>query len=181
MRRRGRIVASVGLLAFLLGGCSSTTEDPRTSLETKASLVDSATRDVLTAVRAAGFPDAVARGIVEACQGMPDPGVSYRAGIAATIGEDLVSAYDEVTSQLTKDGWKESSAYEGATVDPSAPAGQFTRDDIRVDIKTGGASVGGTPYGEDAMQFGVTIDQSCVRVPEGTHASDFDDLEKTIG
>jgi hypothetical protein len=58
--------------------------------------------------------------------------------------------------------------------------GRFVRDDITLDVATGGASSGGVWYGADEMQLGVTIKDYCVRVPDGGYISKVRDLAKDI-
>lgn len=71
-------------------------------------------------------------------------------------------------------------AYDDVDLDPAAPAGRFTRDDITVDIKTGGSVAGEVHYGADEMTLGITIADDCVRMPDGAYFSKMRDLEKTI-
>jgi hypothetical protein len=172
--------AGVAIVALLLSGCSPVPADPHAVLEEKAATLDAATQDLLDALHDAGLNDARARGIVDACEGMPDPGVLYRAGIEVKVGDDLAAAYAVLVDQLSATGWDDTDAYDDVAIDPATPAGQFTRDDVRLDVKTGGAKIGGKQYGSEEMQLGLTISQSCVRIPAGVYTSDFQDLEKEI-
>jgi len=180
MRARWKAVAIMGLFTFLLGGCAPTPEGARADLEKKVATIDATTQDLLHVLREAGLKDATARSVVDACEGMPDPGVMYRAGIEVKVGDDLAAAYAALVDRLDATGWDDTDAYDDVKVDPATPAGQFTRDDVRLDVKTGGAKIGSEQYGSDEMQLGLTMSQSCVRVPVGVYASDFQDLEKEI-
>lgn len=181
--RRKRVLAKAAILivvGLLLSGCSPVPADPRAVLEEKAATIDSTAQDLLEALHDAGLNDARARGIVDACEGMPDPGVLYRAGIEVKVGDDLAAAYAVLVDQLSATSWDDTDVYDDVEIDPATPAGQFTRDDVRLDVKTGGAKIGGKQYGSDEMQLGLTISQSCVRIPVGVYTSDFQDLEKKI-
>ncbi|MDT0156636.1 hypothetical protein Q9R19_03250 [Microbacterium sp. ARD32] len=180
MRLRRSVVIAVGLLSFLLSGCSAVPADPHAVLETKAASVDAAAQDLLAALDAAGLTDASAGSAVDVCQSEPLPGVSYRAGISVKVGEDLVAGFDSLVKQLTASGWEETDAYRDVELDPGKPAGRYERDDITVDVKTGGFTVGKTHYGADEMTLGITIDKPCVRIPHGASFIDFQDLEKDI-
>lgn len=173
-------MGAVGILALLLGGCSATPADPRAELEARAATIDSAAQDVLDSLHAAGVDEATAKGHVDGCQSEPAPGVSYRAGIAAKAGSDLASAFDALVQQLDASGWKPTDAYRDVKIDPAKPMGRFTRDDVTLDVKTGGGSVGGKWYGADEMQLGITIKDGCVRVPDGGYIGQVRDLEKDI-
>lgn len=173
-------MGAVGLLAFLLSGCSPVPSNPRAALEAKAAAIDSATQDVLDSLHAAGLDDATAKGHVDGCQSEPTPGVSYRAGISAKAGSDLAGAFDALVEQLGASGWKPTDAYRDVKIDPAKPMGRFVRDDITLDVATGGASSGGVWYGADEMQLGVTIKDYCVRVPDGGYISKVEDLAKDI-
>lgn len=177
-----RKIAALGIsvVALLLTGCSAVPADPHAVLEEKAAAVDDAAQDLLESLDAAGYPDATARGIVDACQSEPAPGASYRAGIGVTVGEDLVSAFDALVVQLNQEGWTATNVYDDIDLDPAAPAGQFTRGDITVNVETGGSVVGGVHYGADEMTLGITIADDCVRMPDGAYFSKMGDLEKTI-
>lgn len=166
----------VGVLAASLTGCSSLPADPRAELEHRATVLDAAAQDLLEAVSSAGFSDAKARGAVDVCQSQPVPGVSYTAGAQVKIGDDLRSAFDAVAAQLTATGWQDS----GDKLGGEHPSGRFTRDDVTLDVKTGGFSSGGKSYGADEMELGLRIDDPCVRIPDGGSFVDFQDLDKDI-
>lgn len=172
--------AALGVAALLLSGCSPVPADPHAVLEEKAATLDDAAQDLLESLEAAGFPDASARGIVDVCQSEPAPGASYRAGIGVTVGNDLVSAFDALAEQLAKTGWTATDDFDDTEIDPDAPAGRFVRDDITVDVKTGGSIAGGVHYGADEMTLGLTIRNDCVRVPGGGYITEVKDLEKKI-
>lgn len=170
----------MGLLALLFSGCSSVPPDPRAVLEEKAATVDAAAQDLLEALDAAGLNGASARSVVESCQSEPAPGVAYAAGISVTVGENLAAGFDALVEQLDATGWTATDAYDDVDVDPAAPAGRFIRDDITLDVKTGGFSSGGTRYGADEMDLGITIADDCVRVPDGGYIAEVQDLAKEI-
>lgn len=180
MRRRLAVVAIVVLFSFLSAGCSPTSSDPRAELEQKAAAIDSATQDLLEALDVAGLHESTARGVVDVCQSEPAPGVSYRSGIGVKVGDDPVAGFDALVNQLDATGWQSTDAYRDVEIDPGAPAGRFTRDDITLDIKTGGAVVGGESQGADEMALGITIADDCVRVPDGGYVTEVKDLEKDI-
>jgi hypothetical protein len=170
----------VGLLAFLLGGCSSVPPSPRAVLEGKAASIDTAVQDVFEALDAAGLKEASASGAVDTCQSQPAPGVSYRAGMSVKLGDDLAGGFAALVEQLGAAGWKPTNAYDGVKIDPAKPMGRFSREDITLDVKTGGASAGGEQYGADEMQLGLTVEDPCVRIADGTSFLDFQDLDKDI-
>ncbi|GAA3928431.1 hypothetical protein [Microbacterium soli] len=170
----------VGLLAFLLGGCSPVPSDPRAVLEGKAATIDAAVQDLFETLAVAGLQDVSAASAVDTCQSEPAPGVSYRAGMTVKAGEDLAGGFDALVRQLDAAGWKSTGAYQDVEIDPARPMGRFVRDDITLDVKTGGASSGGVWYGADEMQLGVTIDDDCVRVPDGGYIGKVEDLAKDI-
>lgn len=170
----------MGIFTFLLSGCSPVPSDPRAVLEQKAAAIDSTTQDLFEMLHDVGLDDASANGSVDACQSQPAPGVSYRAGMGVKVGEDLAPAFKAFTAQLTAKGWEETDAYADVEVDPAKPMGRYAKGDITVDVKTGGFSSGGTQYGADEMQIGITIKDYCVRVPDGGYISKVEDLEKDI-
>lgn len=171
----GAIVA-VGLFTALFTGCAPTPDGARAELERRAETVDTAAQDVLTAMDAAGLSDASAAGRIESCGGsLTGWGVAYSAGATATAGDDLAGAVGSVTEQLQALGWR----HEGEIGDDPLSA-RFTRDDVTIDVKAGGAVVGGTAYGEDQIQVGITQADDCVRVPDGVDDSDFPELAKEI-
>lgn len=169
------MIAVVGLFTLLSSGCAPTPDGARAELERHADTVNTAAQDVLLAMDAAGLKDASAAGRVEYCGGSLNPGLAYSAGASATVGEDLAGAIDAVTEELRSLGWQ----HEGQIGDDRLSA-RFTREDVTIDVKAGGAMVGGKAYGEDEMQVGITQADDCVRVPDGVHATDFADLEKDI-
>jgi len=170
----------VGLLAFLFSGCSSVPSDPRAVLEEKAATIDTAVQDLFEALDAAGLTEASAGSAVDSCQSEPAPGVSYRAGVTVKVGEDLAGGFDALVAQLDAAGWKPTNDYRGVEIDPEKPMGRFARGDITVDVKTGGFKTGDQVHGADEMQLGVTIDDDCVRVPDGGYISKVEDLAKDI-
>lgn len=172
--------ASLVVAGVLLSGCSPVPADPRAVLEEKAATIDSATQDLLEALDAAGLSDASAGGVIESCQSEPAPGVAYAAGISVTVGEDLAAGFGALVAQLDATGWTATDAYDDVEVDPAAPAGRFVRDDITVDVKTGGSAAGSVQYGADEMDLEITITPDCVRVPEGGYIAKVQDLEKEI-
>lgn len=178
MTRRTAVVVLVGLFAFLSAGCAPTPAGARAALETRATAIDTAAQDLLAALEDAGLEGASAGSTVEVCQSQPVPGVSYQAGISVTIGDDLAGGYDALVEQLDATGWQPTDAYRDVKIDPDKPMGRFAREDITLDVKTGGFSVGETKYGTDAMALGITIKDECVRIPDGTSFIDFKDLEK---
>lgn len=178
MTQNWKKVAGLGLLALLFSGCAATPADPRAALEEKAAVVDATAQDLLATIVAAGLGEASARGMIDACQSEPAPGVAYRAGIEVKIGDDPTAGYEALVVQLDQDGWTETDGLGGT--DPATPAGRFTRDDLTVDVKTGGFSSGGVIYGADAMTLGITIADDCVRVPDGGYIAQVEDLEKEI-
>lgn len=168
-------IAVMGLFALLFSGCAPTPDGARAELERRAETVNAAAQDVLLAMGAAGLQSASAAGQVKNCGGSLKPGLEYSAGASATVGKDLAGAVDAVTEELQALGWQ----HEGEIGDDRLSA-RFTRDDVTIDVKAGGAVVGGKAYGEDQMQVGITQADGCVRVPEGVYATDFTDLEKEI-
>lgn len=170
----------VGLLALLLSGCSSVPSDPRAVLEEKAAVIDAAVQDLFEDLAAVGLKDASAGSAVDSCQSEPAPGVSYRAGITVKVGDDLAGGFDALVKQLHSSGWQPTDAYRDVEIDPAKPVGRFARDDITLDVKTGGASIGGNLYGADEMVLGLTIEDDCVRVPDGGYISEVEDLAKDI-
>lgn len=177
---KATMMGAMGILALLFSGCSASPADPRPALEQKAVTIDTATQDLLEALDAAGLDDATARGVIDACRSEPAPGVSYRAGIGVTVGDDLAAGYDALVEQLQASGWTETDDYDDVDIDPQMPAGRFTRDDVTVDIKTGGATVGETRHGADRMDLGITVADACVDVPDGGYITKVKDLEKEI-
>lgn len=174
MRKTG-VIAIVGLLTLLFTGCAPTPDGARAELEHRADTVNTAAQDVLLAMDAAGLHSASAAGRVEYCGGSLKPGLAYSAGASATVGEDLAGAIAAVSEELQLLGWQP----EGEIGDDRLSA-RFTRDDVTIDVKAGGAVIGGKAYGEDEMQVGIIQADDCVRVPDGVHATDFADLEKEI-
>jgi hypothetical protein len=181
-RRRGVLAkaASLVVVGLLLSGCSPVPADPRAVLEEKAATIDSVAQDLLEALDAAGLSGASAGGFIDSCQSVPAPGVSYRAAIGVTVGEDLVSGFDALSAQLDASGWKSTEDLDDPSMDPEAPARRFVRDDITLDVKTGGSTAGGVHYGADRMTLGLTISNDCVRVPDGGYIAKVQDLEKEI-
>lgn|GEM_PF-2703452 len=178
--KRSAIMVCVGLLAFLMSGCSPVPADPRAELEQKAAMIDAAVQDVYEALDAAGLPDATASGGVDVCGSQPAPGVGYRAGMSVKVAGDLAGGFGALVQQLEATGWKPTDAYEEVKIDPAKPMGRFSRDDITLDVKTGGASIGAEQYGADEMQLGFTLENPCVRIPDGTSSLDFQDLDGPI-
>lgn len=169
-------IAVVGLLTLLFTGCAPTPSGAREELERRADTLNTAAQDVLLAMDAAGLQGASAAGRVEYCGGSLKPGLAYSAGASATVvGEDLAGAIDAMTEELQSLGWR----HEGEIGDDRMSA-RFTRDDVTIDVKAGGAVIGGKAYGEDEMQVGITHADACVHVPDGVHDTDFADLEKEI-
>lgn len=166
----------VGMLAATITGCSTAAADPRAELESKAAVLDAAAQDVLEAVDAAGHAGATARGSVDVCQSEPAPGVSYGVGGKVKIGDDLHGAFEAVAAQLQEAGWVATGDKPGG----ENPSGRFTREDVTLDVKTGGFSSGGTRYGADEMEFGLRIADPCVRIPDGKSFLDYQDLDKDI-
>lgn len=166
----------VGVLAVSLTGCSSVPANPRAELEHRAAVLDAAAQDLLEAVTVAGFSDAKARGTVDVCQSPPAPGVSYRAGATVKIGDDLQGAFDAVAAQLEATGWHDT----GHELGGEHPSGRFTRDDVTLDVKTGGFSSGGKTYATDEMELGLRIADPCVRIPDDKSFLDYQDLNKDI-
>lgn len=175
MRHRTRAVIIMGLFTLLFAGCSPTLDSARAQLEMRAADMDTAGQDVLQAADAAGFPDATAKGRIESCGGSLKPGMAYRVGGTVPVGDDLAGAVAAISDQLRSIGWN----HEG-TIGEDPLSSRFTRDDIMIDLKAGGASVGGTKYGADEMQIGITQANPCVRVPESTYTDEFQDFEKDI-
>lgn len=180
MRFRRSVVITMGLLAFLLSGCSAVPADPHAALSAKAASVDAAAQDLLVALDSASLPTVSAGSSIDVCQSEPVPGVSYQAGISVKVGDDLVGGFDSLAKQLAEDGWKETDAYRDVELDPAKPAGRYERDDITLDVKTGGFKMGETQYGADEMVLGITIKNPCVRIPHGVSFTDFQDLEKDL-
>lgn len=170
--------ASLVVAGVLLSGCSPVPADPRAVLEEKAATVDSAAQDVLEALDTAGLRGASARGDVNVCQSEPAPGASYSATISVTVGEDLAAGFGALVEQLDSAGW--TVADESDDADAAAPGGRFRLDDITLDVSTGGGSSGGVRYGADGMELGITIDDDCVRIPDGSYFTKVLDLEKEI-
>ncbi|MGB3374242.1 MAG: hypothetical protein WBA87_03785 [Microbacterium sp.] len=175
MKNRWKAVVVVGLFTFLLGGCSPTQQGARVELEQHAAALEAAAQDVLQALDAAGLAGGTAAGHVESCGGSLSPGVSYRAGGSAPVGDDLAADLEGVSQLLEATGWNSAGDLGG-----DSPSGRFTRDDITLDVKTGGFRVGDELHGADEMTFGLRIDDPCVRVPDGVHADEFQDLERNI-
>jgi hypothetical protein len=180
MRRGIAVAALAGLFTVICAGCSAVPANPRAVLEQKASSIDTAAQDLLDLLRAAGLSTTSARGVIDTCQSEPAPGVSYRAGIAVRLGDDLVTGFGSLVKQLEETGWEETDAYRDVELDPDKPAGRYERGDITLDIKTGGFKMGETPYGADEMDLGITIKNACVRIPDGKSFLDYRDLEKDI-
>ncbi|WP_309127909.1 hypothetical protein [Microbacterium sp.] len=170
----------MGLLAFLLAACSPVPPNPRMVLEQNAATIDATAQDLLEALNAAGLTDASAHGAIDGCQSEPAPGVAYRAGITVKVGDDLAAGFDALASQLDAAGWQATDAYRDVDIDPAKPIGRYTRDDITLDVKTGGFSVGEEQYGADEMDLGITIEDDCVRVPDSSYISKVEDLAKDI-
>lgn len=173
-------IASGGLLALLCAGCSAVPSDPRAVLEENASVIDSAAQDLLEALDAAGLKGTSATGSIGLCQGPPSPGVDYSAAITATVGNDPVGGFNALAEQLDATGWTATDAYADAGIDPSTPAQEYTRGPLVLSVKTGGFSVGGTRYGADAMNLGITLSDHCVRVPDSTDFTELHDLNGEI-
>jgi hypothetical protein len=178
--KRSAIMVCVGLLAFLMSGCSAVPADPRAVLEQKAATIDAAVQDVYASVRGAGLTDATARGGVDVCGSQPLPGVSYGAGMSVKVGADLAGGFDALVEQLEAGGWRPTNAYDDVKIDPAKPMGRFSRDDVTLDVKTGGASIGGKQYGSEEMQLGFTLKDPCVRIPDGASSLDFQDMDGPI-
>ncbi|MFT4258822.1 hypothetical protein [Microbacterium sp.] len=180
MRSTAVVRLGAGLLALILVGCSPVPADPHAVLEEKAASVDAATQDVLESLDAAGLSGASAHGSVDGCQSEPAPGAAYRAGISVTLGEDLVTGFNALVEQLEMTGWADTHTYDDVDIPAETPAGRLTRDDITLDIKTGGSTAGGVQYGADEMDLGITIADDCVRIPDGAYFTKMVDLEKEI-
>lgn len=170
----------MGLLAFLLGGCSAVASDPHALLEEKAATIDAAAQDLLDSLAAAGLSDASAHGVVDSCQSEPAPGAAYRAGISVAVGDDPAGGFDALSAQLDASGWTPTDDLSGSQSDPSTPSGRFTRDDITLDVTTGGFTSGGVRHGADEMTLGITIADGCVRLADGSDFAGVKDLEKEI-
>ncbi|MFT4156425.1 MAG: hypothetical protein QM630_00625 [Microbacterium sp.] len=180
MRSTAVVKFSARLLALVLVGCSPVPADPRAVLEEKVAKVDAATQDVLEALDAAGLSGASAHGSVDGCQSEPAPGVAYRAGISVTLGDDLVTGFNALVEQLEMTEWIDTHNYDDLDIPAETPAGRFTRDDITLDIKTGGTTAGEIQYGADEMDLGIRIANDCVRIPDGAYFTKMVDLEKEI-
>lgn len=180
MIRKSATIGFVGLLAFLLAACAPAPSNPRTLLEQKAATIDATTQDLLEALDAVGLTGASAHGAVDSCQSQPAPGVAYRAGITVRVGDDLAAGFDRLVAQLDDTGWQATDAYRDVDIDPAKPMGRYTRDDITLDVKTGGFKIGEKQHGADEMDLGITIKDGCVRVPDGGYISEVDDLAKDI-
>lgn len=177
---RSAIMVCMGLLALLMSGCSPVPLDPRGALEQKAATIDAAVQDVYDALDSAGLSGATARGSVDVCGSQPAPGVRYGAGMSVKVGDDLARGFDALMEQLTATGWQRTDAYDDVKIDQAKPMGRVSRDDVTLDVKTGGASIGGKQYGTDEMQLGFTLKDPCVRIPDGTSSLDFQDLGRKI-
>ncbi|MFD5224894.1 hypothetical protein ACFWHT_04650 [Microbacterium sp. NPDC058342] len=154
--------------------------DPRGALEQKAATIDAAVQDVYGALDVAGLAEATASGRVDVCGSQPVPGVRYVAGMSVKVGDDLAGGFRALVEQLTATGWQPTDAYDDVKIDPAKPMARFSRDDITLDVKTGGASIGGEQYGGDEMQLGFTLEDPCVRIPDGSSSLDFQDLDRKI-
>lgn len=178
--KRSAIIVSMGLLALLMSGCSPVPLDPRGALEQKAATIDAAVQDVFDALESAGLAGATASGSVDVCGSQPAPGVRYGAGMSVKVGDDLAGGFDALMEQLAATGWQPTDAYDDLKIDPAKPMGRVSREDVTLDVKTGGASIGGKQYGADEMQLGFTLEDPCVRIPDGASSLDFQDLDKKI-
>ena len=176
MRPRPTAAVLLGALTLLLAACSSPSADPAADLRRQAASIDAAAQEVLTALQSAGFTEASARGIVDACQSEPAPGVAYRVGVTAKIGDAPEDAFETLLGELDANGWQQKGEDAGAADMPA----RFTRDDLMLDIKSGGFTVGDTAYGADELALGITHVDGCVRVPDGGYISKVRDLEKQI-
>lgn len=152
--------------------------EPRAVLEQNAATVDAAVQDLLQALDSAGLKDASARGTIGACQSEPAPGVDYRGGVDVKVGDDPAAGLDALARELAAAGWQRSDDELGG--DEQTPRARFTREDIRVDVKTGGFRTGGEVHGADEMTLGITLADGCVRVPDGGYIAQVRDLEKEI-
>ncbi|MFT4258820.1 hypothetical protein [Microbacterium sp.] len=175
MKRTGPVITAICLFTVLFTGCASTPESARGELERRADELDDATQDILQALESAGTQAASAAGHINYCGGSMLPGMAYTTSAHATVSGDLSEAMRAVIDELTTLGWNH--VGEIGTDDLSA---RFTRDDITIDVKAGGATIGGKRYGEDEIEAGTTQPDNCVRVPDGTYADEFADLEKEI-
>lgn len=180
MVKKSVMLVGIGLLTFLFSGCSPVPSDPHAALMEKAAPIDTAVQDALDALSAAGLDDATASGQVSTCGNDPRPGVRYDAGITVKVGDDLASGFDALVAQLRDTGWTTTDAYDGVKIDPAKPKERFSRDRVTLDVRTGGASIGGKYYGADEMTLGFTLADPCVRIPHGTSFIDFQDLDKDI-
>ena len=106
MRPRPTAAVLLGALTLLLAACSSPSADPAADLRRQAASIDAAAQEVLTALQSAGFTEASARGIVDACQSEPAPGVAYRAGVTAKIGDAPEDAFETLLGELDANGWQ---------------------------------------------------------------------------
>lgn len=177
-RVRGIVTGAAGLtvLALALTACSPTHDGAHAELEKHAAVVDDAAQDVLQALDAAALRDAGVAGYLEQCGGsLTGWGVAYHAGGSAAVGEDRRAAVEEVATALQSLGW----AHEGE-LGGDDPSARLTRDDITIDLKTGGFTVGTTRYGADELEIGILQSSPCVKTPEGEHKADYAEFEREI-
>lgn len=173
--RSGLMMGAMGLLALLLGGCASA-EDPRSTLEEHAAAIDSAAQEVLALLAADGMPAQEAKGVVDTCRSEPSPGVSYRAGVSASVGDDPVAAFGRFSGDLVTAGWQRVKDSLGG----DGPSARFQRDGLRLDVKAGGFRVGETLHDADIMTLSLHREGGCVTVPDGGFIAEVRDLEKQI-
>lgn len=176
MTIRMAAAVGIGLLALLFSGCSSAPADPRASLEKNATIIDAAAQDVLSALTTAGLSGAEATGRLEQCGGSLNGwGAEYHASASAKVGDDLAATVEQVTTELTSLGWEHTGDLGG-----EFPTARLERDDVTVDVSTGGFTSGGTRYGADEIAVGIRPASACVKLPEGTFASDLTEFDRSI-
>lgn len=170
-------VLALSITALLaLAGCSTVPADPTAEIERVATPVDDAAQDVLSAISAAGLTGGRASGHLEQCGGsLTGWGGEYQASASAAVGDDLQATMDRMTTGLESSGW----TYIGE-LGGDYPSARLERDDVTIDLKTGGFTVGETRYGADELEVGITTSNACVKFPEGEHASDYPEFERTI-
>ncbi|MFK4852824.1 hypothetical protein ACI3KT_14405 [Microbacterium sp. ZW T6_19] len=168
--------AALAALSLLLTACSATHDGARAELDKHAAVVDDAAQDVLQALDAADLSDAGVAGYLEQCGGsLTGWGVAYHAGGSAKVGEDRQAAVEDVAAELESLGW----AHEGE-IGGDDPSARLTRDDLTIDLKTGGFTVGATRYGADELEIGIRQSNACVETPEGEYKTDYAEFEREI-
>lgn len=168
-------LAGVALLTLVLllvldrgfAGATSSDTSANAELELRAERMDTTVQEVLDVVDAAGLETIAARGRVEESGGMSGTRycLHYQASITVATHTTDTEDFAALEAQFLASGWTRSDVTMSDSADH--PGARFQRDDIEVDVLTGGFTSGGTRYGAEEIAMSVQRnDEDCVYVPD---------------